>query len=71
MSASMVRATVRAVSKRKILPARAALTLVSFRATNFLADVGLFQTISAHLKRVAVMPRTTIYSATRCYVNQS
>uniref|UniRef100_A0A672ZGR3 Iron-sulfur cluster assembly 1 homolog, mitochondrial n=1 Tax=Sphaeramia orbicularis TaxID=375764 RepID=A0A672ZGR3_9TELE len=31
MSASMVRATVRAVSKRKILPTRAALTLVSVK----------------------------------------
>lgn len=30
MSASMVRATVRAVSKRKLLPTRAALTLVSY-----------------------------------------
>lgn len=30
MSAAMVRATVRAVSKRKLLPTRAALTLVSY-----------------------------------------
>ncbi|XP_061623431.1 iron-sulfur cluster assembly 1 homolog, mitochondrial isoform X2 [Phyllopteryx taeniolatus] len=31
MSASMVRATVRAVSKRKILPTRAALTLIGLK----------------------------------------
>lgn len=35
MSASMVRATVRAVSKRKILPTRAALTLVSDKLSMF------------------------------------
>uniref|UniRef100_A0A672HCA7 Iron-sulfur cluster assembly 1 homolog, mitochondrial n=1 Tax=Salarias fasciatus TaxID=181472 RepID=A0A672HCA7_SALFA len=43
MSASMVRATVRAVSKRKILPTRAALTLVSstFCSLSIVLTIGL------------------------------
>lgn len=40
MSASLVRATVRAVSKRKLQATRAALTLVSFRARGLARDIG-------------------------------
>lgn len=59
MSASMVRATVRAVSKRKILATRAALTLVSYKPW-FWTHINYVRSVFVNSESVALTPPAVI-----------